>query len=209
MRPIAVVLLTAACTRPSSSPETPGPATPPTSTGAKHAESAGASSRPGADVGEPRIDAARRALAPLKRGLQETLTEALAASGPAGALSACRMEAPKVTGDAQTLQVEVGRAALRARNPDNHPEPWMKPLIANLTPQPGVFETVELPDGRMGYVEAIPMQAMCLQCHGSELGADVTAALAQSYPNDEATGFQVGDLRGVFWAKVGSPHPVE
>ena len=28
---------------------------------------------------------------------------------------------------------------------------------------------------------------------------DVAAHIAQAYPEDQATGFEVGDLRGVFW----------
>ncbi len=48
------------------------------------------------------------------------------------------------------------------------------------------------------YVEARPTMELCLACHGSELGEPVKAVLAKHYPDDRATGFRVGDLRGAF-----------
>jgi hypothetical protein len=42
---------------------------------------------------------------------------------------------------------------------------------------------------------------MCLTCHGSEIDAEVREQLAADYPMDRATGFEAGDLRGVFWVE--------
>jgi hypothetical protein len=58
---------------------------------------------------------------------------------------------------------------------------------------------LDLPGGRTGYVEPIVTQPQCLICHGSELAPPVAVALEAHYPEDQATGFAVGDLRGVFW----------
>jgi hypothetical protein len=52
--------------------------------------------------------------------------------------------------------------------------------------------------GSARYLQAIPMQPLCIACHGSELSTEVSDALAQRYPQDEATGFAVGELRGAF-----------
>jgi hypothetical protein len=44
---------------------------------------------------------------------------------------------------------------------------------------------------------------MCLQCHGEALAPEVTQALAARYPDDRATGFREGQLRGALsirWA---------
>ena len=38
-----------------------------------------------------------------------------------------------------------------------------------------------------------------LTCDGSELAPGVAAQLAELYSDDKATGFEAGDLRGVFW----------
>ena len=48
------------------------------------------------------------------------------------------------------------------------------------------------------YMKAIPTGEVCVACHGSELSPEVTAALAELYPQDQATGFQPGDIRGAF-----------
>ena len=38
----------------------------------------------------------------------------------------------------------------------------------------------------------------CLACHGSELKLEVSAKIKELYPNDQATGFSAGDMRGAF-----------
>ena len=58
-----------------------------------------------------------------------------------------------------------------------------------------------LQDDRLGYIEAIAIQPLCLACHGNVLAPDVAAHIKEEYPKDEAIGFGVGDLRGVFWVE--------
>ena len=62
--------------------------------------------------------------------------------------------------------------------------------------------TADLADGALGYVEPIRIEALCLNCHGETLTEPVQARLAELYPEDRATGFADGDLRGLFWAVV-------
>ena len=40
---------------------------------------------------------------------------------------------------------------------------------------------------------------VCLNCHGTELKEDVAARVNTLYPEDKATGFNIGDIRGAFW----------
>ncbi len=47
-------------------------------------------------------------------------------------------------------------------------------------------------------MKAIPLQEGCLGCHGSEIKPAIAAALNEKYPNDQATGYSVGDIRGAF-----------
>jgi hypothetical protein len=95
----------------------------------------------------------------------------------------------------------VGRASHRLRNPANVPPEWVAPILdayvassADRAPR-----AVPLADGRWGYVEPILLQPPCLACHGETLAPDVASRIAALYPDDRATGFRVGDLRGVFW----------
>jgi len=47
-------------------------------------------------------------------------------------------------------------------------------------------------------MQAIPTQAMCLACHGESLSQELQAVLHERYPEDQATGFKEGDIRGAF-----------
>ena len=47
-------------------------------------------------------------------------------------------------------------------------------------------------------MKAIPTGKLCTKCHGTELKPEVKAKLAEFYPDDKATGFNKGDLRGAF-----------
>ena len=59
---------------------------------------------------------------------------------------------------------------------------------------------MSLGDDRSGYVEPIVLQPLCLTCHGDSLAPEVAARIQDLYPQDRAVGYEVGDLRGVFWA---------
>jgi hypothetical protein len=48
-------------------------------------------------------------------------------------------------------------------------------------------------------VEAIRMEKPCLMCHGPEIAPPIAERIAKLYPDDEATGFEEGDFRGLFW----------
>lgn len=58
-----------------------------------------------------------------------------------------------------------------------------------------------LDDERIGYVEPITVAPLCTTCHGESISPGISNAIAERYPDDEATGFTVGDLRGVFWVE--------
>jgi hypothetical protein len=162
------------------------------------------------EAGAARDDAAihQRATAyigPFKKQLKQALGDAMKASGPVGAIEVCSTDAPALAAAASKDGVKVGRSALKLRNPKNVAPDWAKPFLdelATASRADGTFRTTTLPDGRLGYVEAIHLQPMCEACHGKTLGDDVVAALAEKYPSDEATGFSAGDFRGVFWVEL-------
>ena len=142
-------------------------------------------------------------LAPFKTELQAALREGLE-RGPEHAIEVCRVRAPELAAEAAGPGVEIGRTSHRLRNPANAPRPWVAPLLAAFVADPAAAgpRTVSLPDGRTGYVEPIPTQAMCLVCHGETLAPAVQERLQALYPADEAVGFREGDLRGLFWAEL-------
>ena len=155
------------------------------------------------------VDQAKSALNPFKKALKETLFKALETS-PEVAIDVCSKRAPELAQQASTGTVTVGRSALRLRNPANAPRPWLEKAMAELAKEkPGTEaqRVVTLPDGTVGYAEAIWTAAPCLVCHGKTIAPALEAKLKAAYPKDAARSFAEGDFRGVFWAEVKLPKP--
>ncbi len=147
------------------------------------------------------------ALKTLKTSLKTRLVGAMKSGGPVAALSACKADAGTLTAAAQTAGVKLGRTSHRLRNPANAPPAWAKELVDEAAKRrrdkvPARM-TVDRGDGKRGYLEMIGMGGVCTACHGpaADLDPKVSAALAKHYPDDAATGFNTGDVRGWFWAE--------
>jgi len=141
-------------------------------------------------------------LLPFKQNLQQALKTGLA-KGPVEAIAACRLEAPKIAGQLSQGGVVVGRTSHRLRNPANVSPEWVTPVLERYVNSAGnrAPQVVELSGQRVGYVEPIPTQALCLTCHGEKLAPALEERISELYPQDRATGFREGDLRGVFWVE--------
>ncbi|MEM8815188.1 MAG: DUF3365 domain-containing protein [Pseudomonadota bacterium] len=139
---------------------------------------------------------------PYKNALQTALREGLADS-PLSAVEHCRLEAPALAERYSTENLRVGRSSHRLRNPANAAPDWLEAVLDRYLGDPSTRAplTVELEHGVRGYVEPIVMQPLCLACHGPALAPELEAMIEKHYPDDQATGFEVGDLRGVFWVE--------
>ena len=129
----------------------------------------------------------------LKSGLQE---------GPDQAIEVCKVKAPKIAAGLSTDGVEMGRASHKLRNPNNAAPAWVQPVLEAYLADEAAVHPVEVAagEGRMGYVEPIRVKAApCLMCHGENLAPAIAEKIQALYPEDQATGFSEGDLRGVFW----------
>ena len=150
------------------------------------------------------VRAAKNALMPFKKQLKAALQGGLA-KGPEAAIAACKDEAPRIAAKARSAGVELGRTSHRLRNPANAPPDWVRPILDRYVAggKPLDEPTVErLGDGRWGYVEPIALQPMCTTCHGKQLAPSVAQRLGALYPQDQATGFEPGELRGLFWVTL-------
>ena len=147
-------------------------------------------------------------LAPFKKDLQQALKSGLA-EGPVKAIQVCRVKAPDIANAISVGGVRVGRSSHKLRNPDNEAPDWVRPIMQAYLDDPSARspQAVQLGESRWGYVEPIIVQPLCLACHGSELASDVRAQITELYPDDRATGFEAGDLRGVFWAEYPGEAP--
>ena len=142
-------------------------------------------------------------LAPFKQDLQKALKSGLA-EGPAAAIQVCRVKAPGIADALSVDGVRMGRSSHKLRNPDNTAPDWVRPIMQTYLDDASSRKprAVVLAGGRSGYVEPIMVQPLCLTCHGSELAPEVAERIAALYPEDKATGFEAGDLRGVFWLEI-------
>lgn len=155
---------------------------------------------------------ARKAMQRYGQRLREELTSAMQRGGPVAAVDVCHTAAPAVAEEVEReLGVRVGRVAVldRERNPLQRAQGWQGDVLATLrAPEDGgAAEPVTLRESLPGdvalrMVRAIPTEAPCLACHGQDVQPAVRAAIARHYPNDRATGFALGELRGALWVEV-------
>jgi hypothetical protein len=135
-----------------------------------------------------------------KVALKDALREGLA-QGPVAGIAACQLRAPAIADRLSRDGVRMGRTSHRLRNPSNVPPDWVSPILEAYLANPTDLKarTVALPNDHLGYVEPLITQPVCLTCHGRVLAPEIAARVAELYPEDEAIGFEVGDLRGVLW----------
>jgi len=137
------------------------------------------------------------------------LARAIAEGGPVAAIDVCNTRAPQVAAQlSQDSGARVGRTALRVRNPSNAPDEFertvLEQFVTDLAEGPvdrsleAVFEIRRGDAVERRYMRAIATDALCLTCHGGTLAPELAAAIAQRYPDDQATGFEQGQLRGAF-----------
>ncbi len=151
---------------------------------------------------DKRFAAATRAKDALFEALSGRLMEVLQSEGPVAAINFCSQEASAIAATVSTEQgVEIGRTSFKLRNPNNAPREWVKPFVEQRVDTP---QHVALENGKLGVVFPIHLNVKCLMCHGGpdEMLDNVKPELARLYPNDQATGFKQGDLRGWFWVEV-------
>lgn len=138
----------------------------------------------------------------LAAALLDKLTRVIMSSGPETAIAVCRDEAPKLAEKiGQERQVHIGRTSFRLRNPKNSPPSWAVEWIESRAEEPRFAKSDQ---GDLAILAPIRLKRECLMCHGAadQLAPAVVERLASLYPQDQATGFAEGDLRGWFWIEV-------
>lgn len=150
----------------------------------------------------------RNVVASFAAEMQTALQEAMAAGGPVAAIAVCKDVAP---GIAERMSAEtgatVGRTSLRLRNPANAPTDWQRDVLDEFDngSRDEFFERTGNNGAR--YMKTIKTGALCLNCHGTVLAPDVRRQLEDAYPDDQARGYYLDDVRGAFlvvWPDAGS-----
>jgi len=151
----------------------------------------------------------RKAIKMLGSELKKTLKTSMKAKGPVESIAVCNTEAPLIANKvSNTNNMTVRRTSLRYRNPANKPDVWEEAVLDQFEQrklQGELVKSLEFSDitelnGQkvFRYMKAIPTAAICVKCHGSNIPQPVANKINHLYPNDLATGFKAGDIRGAF-----------
>jgi hypothetical protein len=164
-----------------------------------------------ADDMQDRSAASRAAVKEFAGTLQGELQAAMKAGGPVNALGVCREKAPAIAADISKAKGwRVIRTSLKTRNAKNAPDAWETKVLQDFEKRkaagedPAKLEYSEMVMGggkhEFRYMKAIVIAegAPCLACHGDRIAPDVAAKLKTLYPDDKATGYKTGDVRGAF-----------
>lgn len=154
-------------------------------------------------------DQAQASVAAYAAALKGELSSAMQAGGPLQAIEVCNTRAPAIAKEISLQQdMRVSRVSERNRNPGNAPSEWQATVLqefqARLTAGEDAaslawHDVSETDAGReFRFMQAIPTAPLCLACHGETIAPPVAAKIAELYPDDKATGFNEGDLRGAF-----------
>ena len=141
--------------------------------------------------------------------LQSELMDAMKQGGPARAIQVCNTEAPQISSRVakeKSSNLTVRRTALRVRNPDNRPNSLeargLRAIQNRLAAgeAPDKVRWHERDGDEFVYMRPIMTGALCTTCHGqtTSIPPEVRKELSRLYPNDQATGFSIGELRGAF-----------
>lgn len=155
---------------------------------------------------------AQQAVQTLKQTLKTELMAGMKAGGPTGALRVCAQDAQSLTAKVGAdTGVRVGRSSLRLRNATNAAPPWVDTWLKETGERPAQDVQASTTAGVDGEGRAVvrrvaplEVEPPCLICHGPAAGRpeDLASALTAAYPNDQASGYAAGDLRGAVWAEA-------
>lgn len=162
----------------------------------------------------PWIDDARRVATSVPPKLVAVLNTEIAKGGPESAIGVCRNKAPEMARNAsQQTGWTIRRVSLKNRNPKAVPDAWERAALQDFDRRaaagdsPATLEKAELvSEGGQSvarYMRALPVQQLCLQCHGqtASMSDAVRAKLTALYPDDQAVGYSIGQIRGAMTIK--------
>lgn len=148
--------------------------------------------------------------ATLKSNLQ---TQMQADKTGLSAMAFCTDKADALTQEVNTKLPEyakVRRTALKTRNEANQPDTLdqsvMEQMIIDISnskipnEKPIMVETLN----SYRVYKPLTMKPMCLKCHGgiSDISSEIQKMITDKYPKDMATGFKLGELRGVIISEM-------
>jgi len=161
------------------------------------------------EVSEDQLNAMRTTSTDFMKELKGILVEQIQAGGVVQAVSVCSDTAQLLTNEFGVERgVFIKRVSMKNRNKNNYPDDFEKRTLNRfellkqnneLNNETEYYEIITEGDYKyLRYLKPILVQAECLNCHGNQtdIMPEVNNLIAQAYPQDKATGYKVGDLRG-------------
>lgn len=138
--------------------------------------------------------------------LSAALSAAVSEKGIPDALQYCNTEAINITREVSLrYKARISRVSDRFRNPANAANDMERKLIGEyrrqiLAGRKPEHQLIHTSEGKTVYYKPILLQPQCISCHGTdeEIGEEHLLVIKKLYPNDLATGFRPGDLRGMW-----------
>lgn len=143
--------------------------------------------------------------------LKSSLIRAIGENNYEGAIAFCYTAASPLTNTYSSDDITIKRTSDKYRNPSNAPDSMEQRIMASFQQLKNkqkaikpVFEDDQ--QGKYHYFKPIILQAMCVNCHGSQtdkIQPAVWQSIRQKYPADLAYDYKEGDLRGM-WHVIAS-----
>jgi hypothetical protein len=163
----------------------------------------------------PEVERARTIANQVLGETKSVLESALQGGQPVAALRVCASVAQNIARRHEREGWRVRRVSERVRNPADTPtadelavlRAWQDEKRAGRLSPAAEHQKIVNAAGRryLFYMKPIFIAGpVCLQCHGGDdkLAPGVADALRELYPQDQATGYALGDLRGAISVKI-------
>jgi len=134
------------------------------------------------------------------------LMKAMSEGGPIGALDFCSVRAISITDSAAAvMNIELSRVSDKPRNVMNTAEFEELKIIGQMKAahktEKGIQPILSRKENSIIAYYPIITQPLCLQCHGNpgkEISPETAEVIAELYPLDKATGYEVNQVRGMW-----------
>ena len=156
---------------------------------------------------EHRTDASKDMVKVLGGELKGKLQAAMKSSGPIAAINVCNEQAPLIAKElSEKSGWDIHRTSLKPRA--TKPDAWEKRMMEAFEKQKEkgdgfkrlFVQDIAEANGKPAFrfMQAIETKQVCLVCHGKNIAPAIAAKIQELYPQDTATGFKLGDIRGAF-----------
>ena len=155
------------------------------------------------------LDGARQVAVAVPANLSKVLKQEMAEGGVVSAVGVCHEKAPQMAKAAsEKTGWAIRRVSLKNRNPKAVPDAWERAGLEDFDRRaaagedPATLEKFGMVESggskEFRYMKALPVQEMCLACHGTTdtMAPDAVEKIHALYPDDLGTGYRMGQLRG-------------